>query len=164
MKGGYPKFIEEKLHKKWLPVFLQDAGYQTYYTGKLMNTHTDSNYRDGLDDLGLTGHDFMIEPGTYQYLNTTLQHNMEEPKPYPGLYATDLLANVSLGWIDEAVKSDDPFFLAINPVNPHNNQDGPGGAWTPPIPAKRHENDFADVKVPRNGNFNPDEVSHPVPS
>ena len=141
---------------------LQEAGYKTYFTGKLMNFHNVVTYKDGLEDMGLTGHDFMIEPGTYQYLNTTLQHNMEKPQSYPGLYATDLLANKSMAWIDDAAKTKDstPFFLAINPVNPHNNLDYHSGSWGAPIPAQRHKNKFPDAIVPRNtSNFNPDTVS-----
>jgi N-acetylglucosamine-6-sulfatase len=42
--GGYPKFISEGWNDKYLPVWLQDAGYNTYYTGKFMNAHTTTNY------------------------------------------------------------------------------------------------------------------------
>ena len=33
--GGYPKFISEGFNDAYLPVWLQEAGYNTYYTGKL---------------------------------------------------------------------------------------------------------------------------------
>lgn len=46
-----------------LPLWLQEAGYKTYFTGKLMNQHNIGNYKNGLEDMGLDGHDFMIEPG-----------------------------------------------------------------------------------------------------
>ena len=42
--GGYPKFIAEGWNDKYLPVWLQEAGYSTYYTGKLMNGHSTSTY------------------------------------------------------------------------------------------------------------------------
>jgi arylsulfatase len=48
---------------------MQEAGYKTYYTGKLMNGHTIDNYRHKLKKLGLNGHDFMIEPGKSGDLN-----------------------------------------------------------------------------------------------
>ena len=89
-----------------------------------------------------------------------MQHDMEDPVIYPGIYATDLLANRSLAWLDIAAKEDAPFFLAINPVNPHANSDWNKG-FTPPIPAERYKNDFPGVKVPRTANFNPDKVSMP---
>jgi hypothetical protein len=44
--GGYTKFNEEGLNNSYLPVWLQDAGYNTYYAGKLMNGHATLNYDD----------------------------------------------------------------------------------------------------------------------
>ncbi|KAI3054302.1 hypothetical protein CBS147353_11448 [Aspergillus niger] len=38
--GGYPKIISQGLNDNYLPVWLQEAGYNTYYTGKLFNVHT----------------------------------------------------------------------------------------------------------------------------
>lgn len=35
--GGYPKFVSQGLNDDYLPLWLQEAGYNTYYTGKLMN-------------------------------------------------------------------------------------------------------------------------------
>lgn len=42
--GGYPKFVSQGLNDKYLPIWLQDAGYNTYYTGKLFNAHSVNNY------------------------------------------------------------------------------------------------------------------------
>jgi arylsulfatase A-like enzyme len=42
--GGYPKFVSQGFNEKYLPVWLQQAGYNTYYTGKLFNAHTVENY------------------------------------------------------------------------------------------------------------------------
>lgn len=42
--GGYPKFVAQGFNDKYLPVWLQEAGYNTYYTGKLFNYHTIDNY------------------------------------------------------------------------------------------------------------------------
>lgn len=46
LPGGYPKFVSQGLNKNYLPVWLQQAGYNTYYTGKLFNAHTIYNYFD----------------------------------------------------------------------------------------------------------------------
>lgn len=96
--------------------------------------------------------------GTYQYLNTTILHTGGTPISYPGDYATDLLANRSLAWIDAAAEQDAPFFIAINPVNPHANLDWSTGLLGPPIAAPRYQNLFPDVVVPRSDSFNPDVV------
>jgi N-acetylglucosamine-6-sulfatase len=42
--GGYQQFINNGLHEKYLPVWLQEAGYNTYYTGKLMNGFSLTTY------------------------------------------------------------------------------------------------------------------------
>lgn len=59
--GGYPKFVREGLNDKWLPVYLQDLGYNTYYTGKLFNSHTVDNYDDPPVN-GFNGSDFLLDP------------------------------------------------------------------------------------------------------
>lgn len=61
--GGYPKFITEGWNDKYLPVWLQEAGYNTYYTGKLMNGHSTSTY-DKPFPRGWNGTNFLIDPGT----------------------------------------------------------------------------------------------------
>ena len=33
--GGYPKFVSQGFNDAYLPIWLQEAGYNTYYTGKL---------------------------------------------------------------------------------------------------------------------------------
>jgi arylsulfatase A-like enzyme len=42
--GGYPKFLAQGFNDNYFPVWLQQAGYNTYYTGKLFNAHTIQNY------------------------------------------------------------------------------------------------------------------------
>ena len=33
--GGYPRFVEEGFNDDYFPLWLQEAGYNTYYTGKV---------------------------------------------------------------------------------------------------------------------------------
>jgi N-acetylglucosamine-6-sulfatase len=42
--GGYNKFVKQGLNDNYLPVWLQEAGYATYYVGKLFNYQTIANY------------------------------------------------------------------------------------------------------------------------
>ena len=42
--GGFPKFVQQGLNDNFLPIWLQEAGYNVYYTGKLFNAHTVDNY------------------------------------------------------------------------------------------------------------------------
>jgi N-acetylglucosamine-6-sulfatase len=168
--GGYPKFISQGLNEAWLPVWLQDAGYNTYYTGKLFNAHTVGNY-DSPFPKGFTGSSFLLDPFTYQYRNSTFQTNKDPPISYEGNYSTDVLAGKAYGFLEDAVAEKKPFFLTIASNAPHSNvelkPDWFGGNTTedtiitsPPIPAERHQNLFKDATVPRTPNFNPDKVGH----
>lgn len=149
-------------------MWLQEAGYDTYYTGKLFNAHTVENYNAPYV-AGWTASDFLLDPFTYQYLNATYQRNGEAPVNYAGQHTVDILAEKAYGFLDDAAKGDRPFFLGIAPVAPHSNvylnststdlQHIVEAVFTPPIPAKRHEHLFKDAKVPRTKNFNPDKPS-----
>lgn len=165
--GGYPKFVSQGLNEDYLPVWLQDTGYNTYYTGKLFNAHTVENHHAPYP-AGFTGSDFLLDPYTYEYLNSTWQRNRDPPVSYEGQYTTDVLAQKAKGFLDDAVKDGEPFFLAIAPVAPHSNVEvhganaiDPQGSFriTPPIAAERHKHLFTDVKVPRTDHFNPEEAS-----
>ncbi|KAI1767487.1 Arylsulphatase [Hypoxylon sp. FL1150] len=168
--GGYPKFLAQGYNDNYFPVWLQEAGYNTYYTGKLFNAHTVENYNSPPPG-GFTGSDFLLDPFTYAYLNSTFQRNGQEPRSYEGQYSTDVLAEKAYGLLDEAIDAGKPFFLVAAPIAPHANvvmkAGSPKGGrhdidsiyFTEPVPAERHEHLFKDVKVPRTANFNPDEPS-----
>lgn len=168
--GGYPKFVKQGLNEAYLPIWLQEAGYNTYYTGKLFNAHTTDNYNSP-HPAGWTGSDFLLDPFTYMYLNATFQRNGDEPVSYEGQHSMDVLTDKALGFLDDGAQDDKPFFLGIAPIAPHSNVDipefGPSrngtdvkdANFSAPIPAKRHEHLFKDVRVPRTANFNPDQPS-----
>jgi arylsulfatase A-like enzyme len=170
-KGGYPKFISQGLNSAYLPVWLQEAGYTTYYTGKLFNSHTVDNYNSPYP-AGFNGSDFLLDPYTYEYLNASFQHNHDPPVSYEGQYSTDVLAGKAYGFLEDAVASEKPFFLTIAPVAPHSNvkfaRAGTNGSiqkddveLSPPIPAERHRNLFENALVPRHANFNPKQAYPP---
>lgn len=88
---------------------------------------------------------------------------------------TDVLADKAYALLDKgaaSVQEGKPFFLTVAPSAPHGNLVMKGGVgsnfssieFSPPIPAKRHENLFQDEKVPRTRGFNPDVVSGQVRS
>ncbi|KAL5341218.1 arylsulfatase [Aspergillus crustosus] len=164
--GGYPKFVTQGFNENYLPVWLQNAGYNTYYTGKLFNVHTVDNYNDP-PAAGFTGSDFLLDPFTYNYLNSTFQRTGETPTSYEGEYVTDVLAQKAYRLLDEAVEAENPFFLTIAPSAPHADIQMSGSILDPdpvfvfgaPVSAKRHEHLFEDVVVPRSKNFNPDTPS-----
>lgn len=160
-KGGYPKFVERGFNENYLPVWLQDAGYDTYYTGKLFNSHTVFNY-DNPHAAGFNASDFQLDPFTYDYLNSTYQRNHDPPVSYEGRHTTEVITKKSLGFLDDALQGERPFFLAVAPIAPHSNVNGAKRdklIMTAPVPQEKHKDLFPDVKVPRTGSFNSDEVS-----
>jgi N-acetylglucosamine-6-sulfatase len=167
LSGGYPKFVAQGFNKDWLPLWLQSAGYSTYYTGKLFNAHTIENWNSPHPS-GWTSSDFLLDPHTYQYLNASFQRNQYPPVSYQGQYSTDILAEKAFGLLYEGIESGNPFFLTVAPVAPHSNVDFPTNGtpedalkdiyMTAPIPAERHKHLFPDAKVPRRSNFNPEKV------
>lgn len=104
-----------------------------------------------------------MDPYTYSYLNSTYQRNREAPVSYEGRHTMDVITEKALGFLDDALAGERPFFVAVAPVAPHSNvdpRDLVNGkiVMTAPIPLKRHEHLFQGVKVPRTPNFNPDNV------
>lgn len=143
---------------------MQQAGYDTYYTGKLFNAHTVDNYHSPFVN-GFNGSDFLLDPFTYSYLNSTYQRNQDPPVSYEGHHTTDVITEKALGFLEDALEGDRPFFVTVAPVAPHSDvtlgRATTGGipVMTAPVPLERHEHLFQDVKVPRRKNFNPDEPS-----
>lgn len=166
ISGGYPKFISQGFNDKYLPLWLQEAGYHTYYVGKLFNAQTVDNYASP-HAAGWTGSEFLLDPYTYEYLNATLQRNHEDPVSYEGQYSTDVIAKKAYDFLQDGIGSGKPFFLTIAPTAPHSNVhinerliDGNFSehsvVQSPPVPAERHRHLFKDAIVPRTHHFNPD--------
>ncbi|KHN95381.1 arylsulfatase precursor [Metarhizium album ARSEF 1941] len=151
--GGYLKFTAQGLNDAYLPVWLQNHGYNTYYTGKLMNDHSTTTYNKTFAN-GWTRSDFLLDPHTYSYTNSVMALDKEEYRSIKGLYSTDFIANRSLEFLGNAVAAGKPFFLGVAPVGPHSYVDS-GRGFSNPVPAERHKNLFPGVRVPRSANFNP---------
>lgn len=163
--GGYPKFVSQGLNSNYLPVWLQEAGYNTYYTGKLFNAHTVANY-DSPYPAGWTSTDFLLDPGTYSYLTPIYQHDHDAPVYHKNEHTSDLITAKAQSLLSQALLADGgdkPFFLGVAPIAPHSDIDPNRHAGIPkmtePIPAARHAHLFQDVQVPRTDNFNPDSPS-----
>ncbi|SPN97772.1 related to arylsulfatase [Cephalotrichum gorgonifer] len=152
--GGYTKFISEGLNDNYAPVWMQEAGYNTYYTGKLMNRHSTRTYNDPYPK-GFNQTNFLIEPNVYVYYNATYQRNQDLPYYLPGRYSTDVLAETAVEFLEHAASDMEnrPFFINIMPVGPHFEKVVPvepgqsiaGTVLYPPVPAKRHEHLFPNA-------------------
>ncbi|KAE8145674.1 alkaline-phosphatase-like protein [Aspergillus avenaceus] len=160
--GGYPKFIDQGFNENFLPMWLQQAGYDTYYTGKLMNAHSLETYAHP-HVAGFNGSDFLLDPYIYDYMNATYQRNHDPPISYLGRHTMEVLTEKAMGFLEDGLPGARPFFLAVAPIAPHPNMNGTyGGGSGPlwmdePIPEEQFRHLFPNAKVPRTSNFNPKE-------
>lgn len=136
---------------------MQEAGFNTYYVGKLWNFHTVENYNAPYAR-GFNGSDFLLDPFTYQYWNAKISHNEEKPVSYAGQYSTDVIAEKALAWLNEALEQEDPFFLTVSPIAPHSNwvidTERDLSYLEEPKSAPRHQHLFSDYVIPRDESFN----------
>lgn len=155
--GGYPKVVEQGVNDDNLFLWLQEAGFNTYYVGKLWNFHSVENYNQPYAK-GFNGSDFLLDPFTYQYWNAKISHNGEEPVSYAGQYSTDVVAEKSVAWLKEALQEDEPFFLTVSPIAPHSNWvidvEHDVSYLEEPKSAPRHQHLFSDYVIPRDPSFN----------
>lgn len=110
--------MQEGFNDDYLPIWLQNAGYNTYYAGKLWNAIDASNYNAPTPG-GFNGSDILLGPCIYDYYRPAVTHNGGEPIYYSDTYSTDLVAEKGLALLKEAAQHDDPFFVTIAPVAPH---------------------------------------------
>ncbi|XP_020641664.3 N-acetylglucosamine-6-sulfatase [Pogona vitticeps] len=128
------------------PAILKSVcGYQTFFAGKYLNEY-------GAEDAGGIGH---VPPGwsfwyalekNSKYYNYTLSVNGKARKHgenYSIDYLTDVLANVSLDFL-EYKSNFEPFFMMIATPAPH----------SPWVAAPQYMKSFTNVSAPRNSNFN----------
>ncbi|ROW11293.1 hypothetical protein VMCG_00861 [Cytospora schulzeri] len=123
--GEYPRFVEQGFNDNYLPIWLQAAGYNTYYVGKLFNAHIRFP-RGGL---------------------ARFQRNRETPRSYEGQYSTDVIAEKS-NVQDGAQSPPRPaerhkhlFPEAKVPRTPSFNSDARGGvSWVSRLPKQSEDN------------------------
>lgn len=155
--GGYPKVVDRGINDNYLPIWMQEAGYNTYYTGKLWNFHSVHNY-DAPYVRGYNGSDFLLDPFTYRYWDSVMTHNGEPPVSYAGKYSTDVVADKANALLDEALSHDEPWFLTVAPIAPHSNwvfEEKTNTSYlSVPQSAYRHEHLFHDYQIPRGKSFN----------
>jgi N-acetylglucosamine-6-sulfatase len=162
--GGYAKVVSEGVNDDYLPIWMQNAGYNTYYVGKLWNAYGFKRYNHP-PAKGFTHSDILLDPTTYRYYGSFMSHDGEEPTSYEGQYSPDVVAYKASQYLDEALASDKPWMLVAAPIAPHV-QVVPAkpGKWkkhamAPPA-APRHKDKLLGYKIPRTSNFNPDEVNY----
>ncbi|MDQ4146843.1 MAG: sulfatase [Pseudomonadota bacterium] len=153
--GGYTTLDNNNT----LPVWLQQAGYFTSHIGKYLNGY--GQYTPPtLVPPGWTDWQGLVDPSTYGFYNYTINDNgtLVAYGDAPTDYQTDVLASRAVETIDEAVLQQ-PFFLSIAPVPPHQELVSTGQALAPPQPAPRYQGAFAQAPLPQPPSFNESDVS-----
>ncbi|XP_074125836.1 N-acetylglucosamine-6-sulfatase isoform X2 [Sminthopsis crassicaudata] len=147
LEGNCSSKLWQKIQEPYtFPAILRSmCGYQTFFAGKYLNEY-------GALDAGGVEH---VPPGwsywyalekNSKYYNYTLSVNGKARKHgenYSLDYLTDVLANVSLDFLDYKSNSE-PFFMMISTPAPH----------SPWIAAPQYQKSFQNVSAPRNSNFN----------
>lgn len=148
--------MREGINDDYLPHWLQAAGYNTYYSGKLWNHHSLDNYNEPYAG-GFNGSDFLLDPFTYSYRNATMTRNGAPPVNYAGQYSPDITAEKAYGFLHEAMSHDKPWFVVHAPIAPHSSVTlVPDSMMDVPMYADRHAHLFKDYIIPRDENFNPE--------
>lgn len=123
----------------------------------MWNAFSVDNYNDPPAG-GFNGSEILLDPNTYDYYHPVLSRNGEAPVDHKGEYSTDLLAEKTYEFLDEATSHDEPFFLGVAPIAPHSDMRlDPFVSAAPQYP-ERHAGLFKDYKIPRGANFNPENV------
>jgi len=148
--GGYLKLFPTEVNT--LPVWLEDAGYNTALIGKYLN-----GFESFAPKIPPGWNTWMGLVNTYAYYNYTINENgfVHSFGATPGEYQTDVLAQKASDFIVNTEDSYKPFFLWLVPLAPH---DG-APSTTGPEPAPRHKNLFSSLVLPRSPNFNEADVS-----
>lgn len=119
-----------------LAVWLQEAGYDTFFLGKYPNGYTDGT----VVPPGWTGWRALVDPTTYNFVRPTVSMDGVEEKFET--YSTTLLSEQSDELLREPGRAEDPWYMWLNYVAPHH-----GGPDAPDDPAVLYPDDPDPVKT-----------------
>ncbi|KIY53242.1 putative arylsulfatase, partial [Fistulina hepatica ATCC 64428] len=149
--GGYDKLLLSGEDQDYLPNWLAQAGYHSEYIGKLLNGY--GTYNFAKRPKGWDHFDGLLDPYTYIYNTPVFSENGAWPKYYPQ-HQTDVLHAKAINRLEKLLANpDQPWFLELAPVSPHQ-QFNSTGMW-PPVPPSRYEQLFPGLQAPRSPNWNP---------
>ncbi|MEV0383122.1 sulfatase [Nonomuraea sp. NPDC050643] len=146
-EGGFDRFHSLALERSTIGTWMQTAGYRTGLMGKFLNHYPGETAEETFVPPGWNEWDVPVR-GLYEEYGYRLNENgglrdygWAEPD-----YLSDVLAGKARDFI---AGSQEPFFLYLAPVGPHN----------PANPAYRHAGAFQDVTAPRTPSFDQPDVS-----
>ena len=143
-----------------LAVWLQEAGYDTFFLGKYPN-----GYEDGtVVPPGWTGWRGLVDPTTYNFVRPTVSVDGVEQRFET--YSTTLLSEQSEEMLRDPARAEDPWYMWLNYVAPPDDPavlypDDPDPVKTT-TPAPRDVDTFADLALPDTPNMFEEDVSDKV--
>jgi N-acetylglucosamine-6-sulfatase len=143
-EGGEKKFRDLGLDRSTLATWLHDAGYQTKYIGKYMNSYNSLYKPPGWDEwYAMIGNHWNLSDPTTGKMNDDGQETTL------GGHSNDVFADKASDFIRRSSVNPAPFFVVVGTAAPH----------APPDVAARHQNSFVDTPLPSPDNFNEDDLS-----
>lgn len=109
--GGYPRFVEEDLHRDNLATRLDAAGYRTALIGKWLNYYETRYVPPGFDK-------WIAQVGEHQELRYNEQGTIRE---YQGGHIDTMYSNKAQDWLRYAAELRQPIFLWAGFYAPHSN-------------------------------------------
>jgi N-acetylglucosamine-6-sulfatase len=109
------------LNDNYLPVWLQDAGVNTYYVGKFMNGFKRYNMATPSGPpRGWTDSSLLVEPWTYNYLNSHYTNKINAASDaditgYPAQHTTVVTEQKALAFLDDAASRGGQFYMQVAP-------------------------------------------------
>jgi N-acetylglucosamine-6-sulfatase len=143
-EGGEKKFRNLGRDRSTIATWLDDAGYQTKYIGKYMNSYNSLYEPPGWDEwyVMMGNHWTLTDP-------TTGKINDDGQETTLGGHANDVFADKASNFIRRSSLNTEPFFVVVGTKAPH----------APPEVAARHQDSFVDTPLPQPSNFDEEEVS-----
>ncbi|WP_235030333.1 sulfatase family protein [Nonomuraea solani] len=146
-EGGFDRFHAQGLERSTIGTWMRQAGYRTGLMGKFLNHYPGKTAEEtfvppGWDEWDVPVRNLYEEYGYRLNENGALrEYGWSEPD-----YLSDVLAGKARDFI---AGSDEPFFLYLAPIGPHN----------PANPAYRHADAFPLVMAPRTPSFDQEDVA-----
>ncbi|GAX84170.1 hypothetical protein CEUSTIGMA_g11593.t1 [Chlamydomonas eustigma] len=152
--GGAAKFMNEGMDSSYLPTWMQQLGYSTYFTGKFLNSLSlpileNSRCPQGWDvfDAMLDGQNHSYNEWYYYPIFTTNCQGTWMPN---GTYhQTDIIRDKGIQYINDAVSKGKPFFIELAPTGPHDQ-----GYGKVAVPCARHANMYLNTSMIMTPNWN----------
>lgn len=98
---------------------------------------------------------FLLDPGMYDYTNTTWTLNNQDWTNHLGVNSVDINTQHAVSMVETAIGDEAPWFMVVAPAVPHVGINASGNGETFfPIPQQKWANAFSDKVVPRTPNWN----------